>query len=167
MEQYALYLVMKQQLLNIDSSFKCSFNDMDSNRPNSVGIYVKSGGTPRRREISTGSYYNYMARVQFDILGDNSKTSLMNVLSLASRLRNTLQNSSNKVFYVQDEQIKWVNGAIVYDPDGSLVGSDIEVILCKVALLGEVDSKGKTGQGLPRYSLNIRAEYYVKDKEEN
>lgn len=167
MEQYALYLVMKQKLNSITSSFKCSFNDMDSNGDNVAGIYIKSGGTPRRRELSSGMYYNYSARVQFILQGSDNKESLMNVLSTASRLRNTLIRDSNLQVVVNDEQIKWVDGRIVYDQDNSLEGTGIEVTLCKVSLLGEVDFIGKNMQGKPKYSINFRIEYFIKDKEEN
>lgn len=163
MEQYALYLVMKDQVKTIDSNYKCSFNDMDSNAPKVIGIYVKSGGTPRKREISTGKYFNYTARVQFLIQGDNSKDSLMTTMQLASSLRNTLICDSNLVKDI-NEQVKWVDGKCVYDPTNKLGGSDIQVTLCKVSLLGEVDFKGKTGQGLPKYSINFRIEYYLSPK---
>lgn len=162
MEQYALYLVLKDQVKNLDSTYKCSFNDMDSNATGVVGIYVKSGGTPRRREISTGEYYNYSARVQFIIQGDNTKESLMSTMNLASSLRKALIRDSNLEFIV-NEQLKWVDGNIVYDPTNKLGGNDISVLLIKVSLLGEVDFKGKTTQGLPKYSINFRVEYYCKE----
>ena len=163
MEQYALYLVMKSKLSEIDNTIKASFNDMDSNKGNVCGIYVKSGGTPRNREIATGKYFNYTARVQFLLQGDNSKESLMNMMNIASCLRNTLICDSNLVKDV-NEQVKWVDGKCVYDPTNKLGGSDIQVTLCKVSLLGEVDFKGKTGQGLPKYSINFRIEYYLSPK---
>ena len=166
MEQYALYLIMKDQVKAIDSNYKCSFNDMDSNAPNVIGIYIKSGGTPRKREISTGKYFNYTARVQFLIQGDNNKNSLMTTMQLASSLRNALICDSNLEFPV-NEQIKWVDGKIVYDPEDMLGGNDISVLLTKVSLLGEVDFKGKTTQGLPKYSINFRVEYYCKEEIKN
>lgn len=162
MEQYALYLVLKDRVKAIDNTYKCSFNDMDSNAPSVIGIYVKSGGTPKKRELSTGNYYNYTARVQFLIQGSNSNDGLMSTMMIASSLRSALITCSNLEFPV-NEQLKWVNGKIVYDPDNKLVGNGISVLLTKVSLLGEVDFKGKTTQGLPKYSINFRVEYYCKE----
>lgn len=166
MEQYALYLVMKKEVLKLSNDFKCSFNDMDFNKPNVVGIYVRGGNTPNSRELGTGKYYNYTARVQFIIQGDNSKQSLMSVLDIASRLRTALETSSNRVIVLSNEEVKWVNGKIVYDPKNELVGNDIEVVLCSVGLMGEVSFHGKNQMGLPKYSLNIYVNYYCKVKEE-
>ena len=166
MEQYALYLLMKDQVNSLDENFTCSFNDMDFNKPNVVGIYVRGGNTPRYREISTGKYFNYTARVQFIIQGDNSKESLMTTMGLASSLRNALVSSSNLEFSVRD-QVKWVEGGIVYDPEDKLGGSDISVVLVRVSLMGEVNFKGKTTQGLPKYSINFYVEYYCKEEIKN
>lgn len=163
MEQYALYLVMKSKVSEIDNSIKCSFNDMNSNKADVCGIYIKGGETPKYRELASGKYYNYSARVQFLLQGGNNKDSLMDIMSIASCLRNTLICDSNLVEDV-NEQVKWVDGKCVYDPANTLGGSDIQVTLCKVSLLGEVDFKGKTGQGLPKYSINFRIEYYLSPK---
>lgn len=165
MEQYALYLVMKDVVNGLNKGFVCSFNDMDLNKPNVVGIYIRGGNTPRYRELSTGGYYNYTARVQFILQGDSSKESLMSVLSLASDLRHAMENSCNLVIDVK-EQLKWVNGKITYDPTNKLGGSDISVLLTRVSLMGEVSFKGKTTQALPIYVINTYIEYYCKVKEE-
>lgn len=166
MEQYALYLVMKQKLNEIDDTLKCSFNDMDSNAANVVGIYIRGGSTPKDRELATGEYFNYTARVQFLLQGDNSKNSLMKIMSTASSLRKALIRCSNLGFSV-NEQLKWVDGNVVYDPEDKLGGNDISVLLTKVSLLGEVDFKGKTTQGLPKYSINFMVEYYCKEEIKN
>ena len=41
MEQYVLYLVLKEIAKQLDSNFNYSFNDMDSNADNVCGIYIK------------------------------------------------------------------------------------------------------------------------------
>ena len=163
MEQYALYLVMKKKVLELSNKFTCSFNDMDFNKPNVIGIYIKSGGTPSERALSDGGYYNYRARVQFIIQGDNSKQSLMDVLDIASSLRNTLSLCSNSSELLERAncELTWYNDKIVYDPTHQIEGYNILVTLCEVSLLGEVDFKGKSGQGLPKYSINFIMEYFT------
>lgn len=160
MEQYALYLALKLICQGINSTYRYTFNDMDFNKSNVCGIYIKGGEPSEYREIATGVYYNYSARVQFLIQGGLGNDSLMELLKLAGNIRNTLIQASNKVYNAAG-QVKLVDGAVLYDKDGDIEGEDVYVRLSLVALMGETDFKGKSSQGLPIYSLNLRVYYSI------
>lgn len=161
MEQYALYLALKNILLSLSDEFKYSFNDMDSNGKNVAGIYIKGAEPSEYRSISDGSYYNYISRVQLLYQGDNNNNSLMSMLILVSKVRNALIRASNRI-YTTSPQISYMGNSIVFRNKNEPFREEeeeVKVILTKVDLLGEVDFKGKTGQGLPKYSLNFKINY--------
>lgn len=162
MEQYALYLALKQMLKDLNGEFKYSFNDMDINGENIVGVFVRGGESPRRRELKTGKYYNLSARVQFLVQGKNDKVSLMNVTKLSSDIRNTLSTTFNRYIRVLS-QVRMVNGELVYTESGEEIAEEeqAQVLVISTSLLGEVDFKGKTAQGKPMYSLNFKILYTV------
>ena len=58
MEQYVLYLILKEMVKNLDTSFKYTFNDMDSNSDYSVGIYIKGAEPSEYRSLKDGKYFN-------------------------------------------------------------------------------------------------------------
>lgn len=161
MEQYALYLALKNILLSLSDEFKYSFNDMDSNGKNVAGIYIKGAEPSKYRSISDGSYYNYVSRVQLLYQGDNNNNSLMNMLILVSKVRDALIRASNRI-YTTSPQISYMGNSIVFRNKNEPLREEeeeVKVILTKVDLIGEVDFKGKTGQGLPKYSLNFKINY--------
>ena len=61
MEQYILYLALKEMVNSLNNNFKCSFNDMDSNKDNVVGIYIKGAEPSTYRTLKDGKYYNMFA----------------------------------------------------------------------------------------------------------
>lgn len=160
MEQYALYLALKSIIVGLGGNYKYSFNDMDLNGKNVAGIFIKGAEPSEYRAVASGKYYNYSSRVQILIQGDNNNSSLMDMLGHISKVRETLIVASNGI-YNTTPQIKWIDGEIQYNSDGTLQGDDVYVRLNKVDLLGEVDFKGKTGQGLPKYSLNLKVYYSI------
>lgn len=166
MERYALFLVMKDIVKEIDANIKCSKDDMDFNAPGSCGIYFRNGGVSNYRELATGEYYNYKANVEFVMTSGNDKQSLMNLMSNISRLRNTLQKYCNVVVENGSiEQLKWVDDVgIVYDPNNEKGGVDIIVNIAKTTLMSDVSFIGKTQQGLPKYTLDVRCDFSIGHK---
>lgn len=162
MEQYALYLALKEMLLSISQDFKISFNDMDINKGNVCGIYIKAGEPSEYRTISQGHYMNHSARVQFMFQGDNSNDSLFDVLRVASKLKDSLIISSNTTKSTP-KTIRWIDGELaVVNGDSEITDDEVVTVLMSlVTMLGEVDFKGKSEQGLPRYSLNFKIYYSI------
>ena len=158
MEQYVLYLVLKDIVSKLDNSFKYSFDDMDSNEGNVVGIYVRGGEPSQYRTLEKGVYYNVNNRVQFLIQGDLSNDSLMNCLKLGTKIKKTLSTTSN-VYYTASSKVGLnVDGDIELQ-DGTKSLTDITVIMCKVDMIGDLVPIGKNEQGKPRYSINFKIQY--------
>lgn len=158
MEQYVLYLVLKEIAKQLDSNFKYSFNDMDSNADNVCGIYIKGAEPSQYRALSGGEYYNIINRVQFLIQGGLDNNSLMNSLRLGSNLKDTLIRASNRYIIAPSKIGKDEDGQIVIATDGQTLES-LTVVLTKVDLLSDLVNIGKSEQGRPRYSINFRINY--------
>jgi len=159
LEQYVLYLVLKDIVNSINDTFKTSFNDMDSNKDNVVGIYIKGSEPSKYRSLADGRYLNIVNRVQFLIQGGLDKNSLMNSLKLASKIRKSLITTCNATIEAPS-QIAIRDDEIIVDNDNT--ESSVEVIITKFDILGDVTSLGKSEQGKPRYSINFRVNYTVR-----
>lgn len=146
MEQYALYLVIKDLCKSLTDKFVFSFNDMDFNRENVAGIYIRGSTPSSYRSLMSGSYYNKSCRVQIILQGGLSGNSIIEMLKLSSNIREALVVLSNKRFDIPDNPFA-----------GSIKGGSILITLIK--LLGDVSFVGKSEQGLPRYSLNFKIDY--------
>lgn len=149
MEQYALYLAIKKIIKELNNNYNISFNDMDFNKENSIGVYIKGGEVSNYRNISTGDYYNYIARVQLLLQGGKTVDSLYNLLNLASNIRNEIIHRSNSNMIILS--------------DNKILKSDIEINFGLIKLLGDVSFDSKTSQGLPKYSINIKINYFIKE----
>ena len=158
MEQYVLYLILKEIAKQLDSNFNYSFNDMDSNADNVCGIYIKGAEPSQYRTISDGEYYNIINRVQFFIQGGLDNNSLMNCLKLGSNLKDTLIRSSNRYIVAPSKIGKDGDGKIVIATDGQTLDS-LTVVLAKVDMLSDLVNIGKSEQGRPRSSINFRMNY--------
>lgn len=158
MEQYVLYLVLKELVKEFNSQFKYSFNDMDSNADNVAGIYIKGAEPSQYRTLSDGQYYNIINRVQFLIQGGLDNDSLMNCLRLGSNLKDALISASNRYIIAPSKIGCNEDGQIVITEDGQTLQS-ITVVLTKVDLLSDLVSLGKSEQGKPRYSINFKINY--------
>lgn len=149
MEQYALYILLKNIIKEINSNYSISFNDMDFNKENSIGIYIKGGEVSNYRDLSDGRYYNYIARVQFMLQGGKTLDSLERVLYTGSNLRDrliTMSNTSHNIL-----------------ADNKIIHDNLKLSLGLVKLLGDVNFDSKTSQGLPKYSINFKINYYIKE----
>lgn len=158
MEQYVLYLVLKEIAKQLDSNFDYSFNDMDSNADNVCGIYIKGAEPSQYRTLSDGEYYNIINRVQFLIQGGLDNDSLMNSLRLGSNLKDTLIRASNRYIDAPSKIGKDGDGQIVPATDEETLEC-LTVVLTKVDLLSDLVNIGKSEQGRPRYSINFRINY--------
>lgn len=154
MEQYYIYLLLKQLVKEMDDRYTITFNDMDFNKPFSIGIYVKQAEPSDYREVKTGKYWNIKSRVQFVMQGPNTgNMSLFSLLELASKIKGKLVTYCNSVWEL-DNPIK------------DFIPTDkVELAISLTELLGDVDFKGKTAQGLPKYSLNFKIYYQIGGKE--
>lgn len=163
MEQYALYLILRDIVASTGCMFKCSFNDMNSNADNVTGIYIKGAEPSSYRTLGDGEYYNIINRVQFLIQGGLDNSSLMSCLRLGSDLKNTLIKSSNKIINATDKIGLDGDSRIILSSDvtaGQKLTS-IKVILAKVDMLSDLVNIGKSEQGRPRYSINFRIHYEI------
>lgn len=159
LEQYALYLVLKDIINKLGYGFEISFNDYDINGDNIVGITFKSGNNPKYRELSTGKYYGYTNRVQFTIQSGNTKSSLLNTLNLIGDIREVLTSSIINNKYIVSS-LRCIDGKITEDIDGNS-GEEVYVWVTNVHLIGGADFKGKTSQTRSIYTINTMFEYYV------
>lgn len=158
MEQYVLYLILKEIAKELDNGFKYSFNDMDSNADNVTGIYIKGAEPSQYRTLSNGEYFNIINRVQFLIQGGLDNDSLMRCLNLGSNLKNTLIRASNRYIIAPSKVRKDENGQIVLIKDEQ-TAEGLKVVLTKVDMLSDLVNLGKSEQGRPRYSINFRINY--------
>lgn len=161
MEQYILYMVLKNIIKEISNDYKITFNDMDDNGVDVIGIYIKGAEPSQYRELGTGNYYNYTARAQLLLQCDNNTNSLFKLLNIVTRIRSALISTSN-VIYNNLSNIRYSDGCFIRVGDDNIVeGEKINLGLSSISLLGETDFKGKTGQGKARYSLNFKINYFI------
>lgn len=161
MEQYILYLAIKDIIDSFNSGYRCSFNDFKLNTDDIAAIRIKGAEPVEYRSLSTGAYYGYSCRLQILLQGGLTNNSLLKLLSLSSKIRSTLINTSN-VTYSTIPGIEDIEGQDITLPDGKVVGAkDIGLVLSSIGLLGETDSKGKDTQGRPQYSLNFKIYYSI------
>ena len=160
LEQYALYLVLKDIINKLGYGFEISFNDYDINGDNIVGITCKDGNTPKYRELSTGKYYGCTNRVQFIIQSGITKSSLINTLNLISNIKEILtSNIINNKYIVSS--LRYIDGKIIENTNDKS-GEDVYVWVTKIHLIGGGnDFKGKTSQTRSIYAINTMFEYYV------
>lgn len=165
MEQFALYLVLKELCKEMDTSYKYSFNDMDSNADNVVGIYIKGAEPSEYRTVANGEYHNIINRVQFLIQGGICADSLMNSLRLGSNIKHTLIKTFNKYIIVPSKLGINTNGEIkvVGETEGEVLES-FSIVLTKVDMLSDLVNIGKSEQGRPRYSINFKIKYEIGGK---
>lgn len=154
MEQYILYLALKEIVNSLNNNFKCSFNDMDSNKDNVVGIYIKGAEPSTYRTLKDGKYYNTINRVQFLIQGGLDNNSLLNCLNLSTMIKESLPATYNlyKNIAVKERDSKILNINI---KDNNVVN----LLIIKIDLMSDIISLGKSEQGRPRYSINFKVTY--------
>lgn len=170
MKQYVLYLILKEICKTLNSNFKYSFNDMDSNAADVVGIYIKGGETSNIRTLAKGEYFNSINRVQFFMQGDISKDSLMSLLQFGSDIKNSLITMSNSFTQAPKGLKSDGSYGIGLDVNGNIVLEDkfntteltpLVLKISKVDMVGDLNSLGKSEQGRPRYSINFKITYEV------
>jgi hypothetical protein len=161
LEQYCLYLVLKDLINNIGFNYKISFNDYDINSDNIIGILFKSGNNPKYRELSTGKYYSYTNRVQLIIQSSYSKDSLIELLNLIYKIREVLTSDINNKKY-KVSSVKYIAGKFsLINNNTNIDGEDVYVTISKTHLIGDVDFKSKTSQTRSIYSLNLMFDYFI------
>lgn len=163
MEQFALYLVLRDLFKKWGVALSPSFNDVDSNGRNVMGVFIRSGGASKYRNIASGKYYNYSSRVQVLLYGDLSSNSLMDVLSAAGIIRNNIVQENNSEHLITSK-FRFNDGNLVYVGSEEELSEDVIVRFARVSLLSEVSFVGKTTQGVPRYSLNFKVNYSIGGK---
>lgn len=161
MEQYALYLILKDIINKLGYNFKISFNDYDINGDNIIGILFKSGNNPEYRELSTGKYYGYSNRIQLVIQSSYTKDSLITTLNLIKNIRDILTSDILNNIYKVDS-LKYIANKIIEVDTNNSEGDDVYVGVTKTHLIGDVDFKGKTSQTRSIYSLNLNINYFLK-----
>lgn len=160
MEQYILYLQLKEIIKELDSKYKCTFNDMDLRKDNAIGIYIKGGDVSKYRSLSTGEYYNSINRVQFLIQGGLNNKDLMNALSMGNKIKITLSKTNNRSYTVASK-LNINEDMTVEEKKENEEDQLINLIISKVSLLSDLTSLGKTVEGRPLYSINFRIEYNI------
>ena len=159
MEQYILYLVIKSLILSIDNSYTITFNDRNENGADTVAVYIRGGEVSMYRELSTGDYFNIGARVQILIQSDDTKSSLIKMLGLATKLKKGLVRTNNKEFQNIDGLTDLMSAPFDCQASNLILG------ISDVKLLGEVNFSGKNTQGKPKYDINFNFDYYIRTEE--
>lgn len=160
MEQYVLYLVLKNLVKKLNNEFKYSFNDMNSNGDNVAGVYVKGAEPSEYRALGDAHYFNIINRVQFLIQGSLDKNSLMGCLNLGSDIKKALINTYN-VYITAPSEIGYDDSKNI-TIDSKKITSTIDVMITKIDMLSDLVSLGKSEQGKPRYSINFKVYYELR-----
>ena len=162
MEQYALYIALKSIVQAIDSSFAYSFNDMDSNKGNVASITIKGGEASNYRTLAKGQYFNHNSRPQFLMQADLNEDSLQNMLSVNSKIIKTLMLASNTFIDVSSKLGITTAGDIVKVTTANQTSlRGLTVVILQVDISGDPVYVGKSEQGRPRYSINMRIKYGI------
>ena len=155
MDVYLLYLCIKKLISDINLDYSVSFNDMDSNGKDVVGVFIKGSTPSRYRALSNGVYINKTARVQ--VLGQAKDTydSLIEMLCFFTRLEDMVSELGGVIYNTQSLQ------------DTELLSKfedykNIEdVIVLRTDTITSSSYIGKTEQGLPMFDINFEIEYGV------
>jgi hypothetical protein len=160
MHQFGLYLWLKAVLQELNPALTITFNDMDSNGNNSVGIYVK-GDAPEVRTLGNMSYTNSVARVQLLQVCALNNTSLMQAQSVLSEFQDQVCSTASEAFELDTSKIGvGPTGKVVY-ADGSSTLSPAYLTIIEADAISDLLFIGKTEQGKPQISLNLRIIYSV------
>lgn len=158
MDDFILYQMFKQIILNINSEYTIRFRDIKTNQHNEIGIFIKGGEVDAtKRVLNNAKYTRHFARVQVVIQSGDNENSLFKSLSLKHKLERAMESAYNKKYVV--------NCPVEINDDGTFEYSDnendIQIMIIKTDLLGEADFKGYTSQGLPRDIINFKIEYII------
>lgn len=161
MHQFGLYLFIKTLLQALNPALAISYNDMDSNGNNCCGVYIK-GDAPEVRHLADLSYSNSVARVQLLQVCALDNNSLMTAQEVLSEFQSIM------CFYANDT-IKLDISKIGIDPttnkvvyaDGTTTLSPAYLTIVRADVLSDVLYIGKTEQGKPQLSLNLKIFYTV------
>lgn len=160
MEQYALYLVLKDIINSLGYNFSISFNDIDINGDEVIGILIKSGSNPKYRELKTGEYAGYSNRVQILVQSSYDKGSLFSTLNLTEKIRDVLTSDVNNNIY-KLRSLRYIGNKLSEVKNNSTEGEEVSLGISSTHLVGDVDFKGKTSQTRSIYSLNLLINYYI------
>ena len=166
MEQYALYLVIKEIAQQINNKIKYTFNDMDSNKGNVCGIYIKVAEPSEYRGISDGKYFNNIVRVQLLIQSDLSTNSYFECFECLSSVRDAIIGTYNVYRDVSPTKVGFSEGGELKYNDGTEQLKPAKVIITNANLLSDIINVGKSEQGKQRFSINIKVSYKIMLKEE-
>lgn len=159
MDDFILYLLFKQIILSLDSEYTVRFRDVQVNKNNCVGVFIKGGEVDNStRNLNNATYNRRSARVQVVIQGGDDEGTMFKALALKDKLRDTITRAYNDKYIVQ-APLREDNGVLIYDSD--VTNRDVEIKLIRVNLLGEPDFKGYTSQGISRDIINFRVEYVI------
>lgn len=155
MDVYLLYLCIKKLISNLNLDYSVSFNDMDSNGKDVVGVFIKGSTPSRYRSLSTGVYINKTARVQ--VLGQSKDTydSLIEMLCFFTRLEDMISELGGVIYStntLQDTEL-----LSKFDEFKSIEN----VIILRTDTITSSSYIGKSEQGLPMFDLNFEVEYGV------
>lgn len=160
MHQFGLYLFLKTLLQALNPALAVTFNDMDSNGDNHCGIYVK-GDAPEVRTLGDLSYSNSVARVQLLQVCALDNNSLMTAQSVLSAFLDQVCSIANEAFELDISKIGIGPTGKVICADGVTTLSPAYLTIVQADALSDVLFIGKTEQGKPQLSLNLRIIYGV------
>ena len=147
MEQYGLFLALKELLKGWGGQqFSFGFNDMDINADFDCGVYIRGDAPGEYRDITTGSYVNRTARVQFLAQSDLSADGNIATATFTAFIRNLLPLTIHETVTVTYKDVTY------------------DVTIIKASLIGDVIPLGRSEQGRARYSLNALITYSVKEE---
>ena len=150
MDLFIVYLVLKKIIKDMNKDYIVSFNDMDSNGKNVIGVYIKGSAPSQYRRLSDGSYINKTSRVQ--ILGQSSDDfdSLLNMISIYTQMEDMISVASGSI-YTKEMLREYLIGDLRFK----------NIIILNTSINVGSNYTGKTEQGLPMMDLNFDIEYSV------
>ena len=172
MYQYGLFLGLKAILTDLGNPFSAvTYNDMQDDRENVMGIYVRSGQYTRYRELATGQYANKRYRVQFIIQSGRSKDDILAAQKFGFKMEDRLPTVFNTEVALDTAKIGFddEHNLVIPEPpeEGETPVSLAQAVvgIIRVNPQSGLINVGKTEQGLSRYSYNINVEFYIYEKE--
>lgn len=122
----------------LPKDYNITWGDMDELSENSCGIYLRSGSSSFKRDLSNNVYVDSCSLV-LNIHSNKSSTGVLDGNDYACRARRALVNVVNQI-----------------NEKGT-------IHILKIDPLGNVNHLGKNIQGIPVYSINFKILYNYKE----
>lgn len=167
MRQYGLFCGIKQIIKEYTSDYNITYDDMNDDKENSIGVYIRGGLNGTYRKLSTAEYVNKRDRVQIIIQSGRSKESVIKSRELGNKIEDRFPTLFNTEILLDKDKCGYnsEHEFIIKEKGDEEELTQAALVINKTDPQSGLIMAGKTEQGLSRYSINFIVEYYLQEVE--